>query len=308
VKIARLVFLACISLAVHVAGEDTNVNLPHPVIVTQPQRDWEVVRSVSNSPYPGTIEFVLIPEQKRRDLAYYQEIVTVVCGTRDTCMVDFWTDRAHIPTSNWIPGTDLRVMTARYERSPSYKSPVLKLACWLYPSKEVGESANCFYMPGATMRWDKSEPATKKTSDVATQNVAMAVVIAIAVLGLILIVIGFIALWFCFRVAASAERPKNWRRLLAGALICGLLLAPASWVGTYFLGYPLSSSQGLTGRVVGIPFMAAWFDSEGRDYVGPTTLPAVLANAVFWFLVPQIALAAYAWGSRRRLSAAHGTV
>ncbi len=278
-KIARLTFLVFISMAFHVAGEDTNVDLSHLVVVTQPQRDWELVRSVPNSPYPATIDFVLIPEQKQRDLAYYQEIATVVCGVRDTCMVKFWTDRAHIPTSAGIPVADLRVMTASYERHPSYRTPVLSLACWLYPSKEAGESAKCFYMPGATMPWDKSEPATNKAPEVVRQS--MAVVIVIAVLGLILIVVGFIALWFCFRVAASAERPKHWRRFWVGALICGLLLAPASWVGTYFLGYPLSSPEGQSGRVVGIPFMAAWFDSEGRDYVGPTTLPAVVANAVF---------------------------
>jgi hypothetical protein len=65
-------------------------------------------------------------------------------------MVNFWTDRKHIPQpkSGWMPVSDLAVMTASYERSPTYKEPVLDLACWLYPSKKVGESEKCAHYPG----------------------------------------------------------------------------------------------------------------------------------------------------------------
>jgi hypothetical protein len=34
----------------------------------------------------------------------------------------------------------------------------------------------------------------------------------------------------------------------------------------------------------------AYFDSAGRDYVGPLTMPGVIANMIFWALVPQIIL------------------
>jgi hypothetical protein len=276
---------------------DTNLSVPHPAMTAQQDHDWELVRSVPNG-FGSTIDFVLIPERKERDLAYYQEIVTAVCGTRDRCMVDFWTDRAHIPTSAWIPSNDLDVMTAEYERSPSYKTPVLHLACWLYPSKEVGEAANCFYMPGAKMPWDKPDVATSSTPEAINRNktagaIDPAVVIAIAVVGLILIIVAFMALLFCFRIAGSTERPKHWRGLLAGTFAFGLVLACASWPGTYFLGYPLPDPEGGYGRIAGIPFVAAWFDSEGRDYVGTITLPAVIGNAVFWLLIPQMMLASY---------------
>ncbi len=70
-------------------------------------------------------------------------------------MVQFWTDRSHVPTSADMPVTDLRVMTATYERARSYEVPSLRLACWLYPSKEAGEAMGCFYMPGAVMPWEK---------------------------------------------------------------------------------------------------------------------------------------------------------
>jgi hypothetical protein len=58
------------------------------------------------------------------------------------------------------------------------------------------------------------------------------------------------------------------------------------------MGYPLESGNE-KGRVVGIPFMVGYFDSEGRDYVGPLTMAGVRGNGIFWFLFPHILLAAY---------------
>jgi hypothetical protein len=120
------------------------------------RRDWELVRSVPNG-YGGTLDLVLIPEAKQRDRDNYMHAADAICGSRITCMVNFWTDRTHIPEpkSGWIPVGDLAVMTASYERSPTYKEPVLHLACWLYPSKTVGESEKCSYLPGAKKPPDK---------------------------------------------------------------------------------------------------------------------------------------------------------
>ncbi len=72
-------------------------------------------------------------------------------------------------------------------------------------------------------------------------------------------------------------------------LALGLALAVGSWLLTFFMGYPVSVEP-KPGRVVGIPFFVAYFDSEGRDYVGPLTLPGAIANSLFWFLVPQLVL------------------
>jgi len=52
-----------------------------------------------------------------------------------------------------------------------------------------------------------------------------------------------------------------------------------------------------TGRVVGFPFFVAYFDSEGRDYVGVLTMPGVIVNGLFWFLAPQLAV--YSCARRR---------
>jgi hypothetical protein len=77
------------------------------------RRDWELVRSVPNG-YGRTLDLVLIPEAKQRDRENYKQVADAICGSRTTCMVNFWTDRTHIPTtkSGWIPVGDLAVMTA----------------------------------------------------------------------------------------------------------------------------------------------------------------------------------------------------
>jgi hypothetical protein len=163
-KIVHLSWLVFILGTLLVSAGDTNLDSSHSS--TQPHRDWELVRSVPND-FGGTIDFVLIPMGKIRDLTNYQAAAVVIAGTRDRCMIYFWTDRAQIPTSAWIPVTNLQVTTAEYERSPDYKTPHFALACWLYPSMEAAKSANAFFMPGVTM--PKSETTTNKTSEVITK-------------------------------------------------------------------------------------------------------------------------------------------
>jgi hypothetical protein len=111
-------------------------------------RDWEVVRSVPDE-FGGTKHFVLIPEAKKRDHDYYKRVGDTLCKAGTQCSVNFWTDRNHIPASAWMPVTDLAVMTASYESHPSYTEPHLHLACWLYPSKAIGESMQCDHYPTA---------------------------------------------------------------------------------------------------------------------------------------------------------------
>jgi hypothetical protein len=117
---------------------------------------WELVRSVEN-PYTGTIDLVLIPAQKQRDREYLAQAGNAVCGDRSKCLVNFWTDRDHIPTTAQMPVSDLAVMTGTYERNPSHKEPVVRLACWLYPNREAGELMSCGYFPGAKVPWEMQQ-------------------------------------------------------------------------------------------------------------------------------------------------------
>ena len=83
-------------------------------------------------------------------------------------------------------------------------------------------------------------------------------------------------------------------------IVIGLALA----CGSVFVRYPLNPDT----VVYGFPFMSAIFQRQNgqwADFVGPLTFPAVVANGVFFFLVPQIALDAVI---RKRARRKHAVV
>ena len=152
----KIILLSCMAFffgAWHVVADGTNY-------------DWKLVRSVPN-PFGGTNDYVLIPKDKIGDLTNYQAAATAIAGARERCFIFFWADRAHIPTSAEMAVTDMQVMTATYERNPNYKTPQLRLACWLYPSVEAARRANAFFMPGVKV--PKAEATTNKAPDVITK-------------------------------------------------------------------------------------------------------------------------------------------
>ena len=159
-KIAHLSCLALISVALHAAAGNTNGDFSHSS--APPHHDWELVRSVSNS-LGGTLDFLLIPKAKIRDLTNYQAAAEAIAGTRTQCLIFFWADRSQIPTSAQIPVTNLQQVTATYERHPSYESPQFQLACWLYPSEEAARRAGAFFNPGVKMP-KTAGATTNKTS------------------------------------------------------------------------------------------------------------------------------------------------
>ena len=122
-------------------------------------------------------------------------------------------------------------------------------------------------------------------------------ILVFASVGLIGIALGIWAWRYVSRSAARSPQP-DWTWVRLGALVLGLVLAFASFFFVTALGYPISTPDG-PGRIVGWPFFVAYFDSAGRDYVGLLTYLGGLGNFVFWLLVPQFFLAAYA---RRRLT------
>lgn len=120
--------------------------------------DWELVRTVT-SRSSGAVDLVVIPEVKQKDSEYYIQVANVVCGAREFCLVQFWTDREHVPESGNMPIADLAAMTAAYERHPSYKQPILRLSCRLYPTREIAELMRCAYFPGAKLPWEHGQSA-----------------------------------------------------------------------------------------------------------------------------------------------------
>jgi hypothetical protein len=144
-SVSLIVVLVSALTAPAIAGQKPNAD------ATQ---DWTRVRSVSNE-QGGTMDFVVVPRQRQTERPYYERIANAICGSRTTCMVHFWTDRKHVPTSAEMSGAGLTQMTAQYERSSTYKAPVLRLACWLYTTQAEAESAKCFYLPGAKVPWLK---------------------------------------------------------------------------------------------------------------------------------------------------------
>ncbi|NVN92085.1 MAG: hypothetical protein HXX11_15995 [Desulfuromonadales bacterium] len=118
------------------------------------------------------------------------------------------------------------------------------------------------------------------------------VIIVLAILGVAVIIYGIVAMIKVRRLAKDNNAPKNLRKIHIISIAIGISIGLATWPATYFMGYPYINGDE-TGRIVGIPFMVAFFDSQGRDYVGPYTMPGVVSNIVFWFFVPQILLLLY---------------
>jgi hypothetical protein len=115
------------------------------------------------------------------------------------------------------------------------------------------------------------------------------IVIVLALIGVVGIVAGAVALrtnWVRSQVGQTTTFRRWWPWI---ALLLGTLLGIASWPLTYWMGYTIQI-EAQPGRIVGFPFFVAYFDSEGRDYVGSLTLPGVIANCIFWFFIPQLAL------------------
>ena len=128
-----------------------------------------------------------------------------------------------------------------------------------------------------------------------TANGVLALMVGLGLFGLAGIVVGLLALRSVAR--SSRDDSRGWRIARIGALVVGVIVGLASWRLTYWMGYPIPTPDG-PARLVGLPFFVASFDSEGRDYVSDWTLWGCIGNVLFWFMVPQIALALYGRRSR----------
>jgi hypothetical protein len=124
----------------------------------------------------------------------------------------------------------------------------------------------------------------------------MILLVALA-LGIVGVVWGLLAARNTFR---NREMVLIAPRLRAYPVVVVFGLALAC--GSAFVRYPLKGDT----VVYGFPFMSAIFqrhNGQWADFVGPLTFPAFVANGIFFFLAPQIALDAVIRKRARRKSA-----
>ena len=116
----------------------------------------------------------------------------------------------------------------------------------------------------------------------------------LAVLGFIGVLLGIGAIPGGKRLAHNVPSRRHYAIQRIIALAIGLVIAVAYFFYCEIIGYPLTI-EGDRGFAMGIPFLAAYFDSQGCDYVGPFTRPAIVGNCVFWALLPHLCLVGTAY-------------
>jgi hypothetical protein len=129
------------------------------------------------------------------------------------------------------------------------------------------------------------------------------IIFILILIGIVGIVVGIWSIIYLRQFKESEYAPQNWKKLRARVLLIAILLGLLTWPGTYYMGYPFAGEvEKDKGRIVGIPFFVTYFDSEGRDFLGPFTRISVTLNGLFWFFVPNILLFAYAKKRKKRLT------
>lgn len=116
----------------------------------------------------------------------------------------------------------------------------------------------------------------------------------LSVFGLAALILAVVSIRYTGRHLKAGLLPAGWRRTRGILWVAGIALGG---LGAFCSYYPYGG-----GRVFGLPFFSAYFDEAGRDYVGPLTMPAFIANGVFWFLFPQLVLGFIAWRRLRRVA------
>ena len=115
-------------------------------------------------------------------------------------------------------------------------------------------------------------------------------ILGFAIFGLLGIALAVVAVHSNRQRVVNGTATARWLAARRWSGLFGLVLG----IGSYFISYPLQD-QGETWRVMGFPFFAAAFDSRGSDYVGITTIPAIIGNFLFFLALPQLIL----WASGR---------
>lgn len=115
-------------------------------------------------------------------------------------------------------------------------------------------------------------------------------ILSFSILGLFGIAFAVVAVRSNRRRVVNGTATASWLVARRWSGLFGFVLG----IGSYFISYPLQD-QGETWQIMGFRFFAAVFDSRGSDYVGITTIPAIIGNFLFFLALPQLIL----WAFRR---------
>ncbi len=105
------------------------------------------------------------------------------------------------------------------------------------------------------------------------------------VIAILLIVLEFYSSKQNKKFFSENKNFKVWKKIYKWRWLIGIIFIPIS-----IIEYPMF---GTSNTVVGFPLITAAFDKAGRDYVGITTTPFAIINAIIWFFIIQVIL--YIW-------------
>ncbi len=111
--------------------------------------------------------------------------------------------------------------------------------------------------------------------------------VAMELLGLAIFITEIVSAIKNIKFKKATVMKSTWKRSYWWSWAVGIPLA----VSSVFMIYKITSDSGETYSIIGLPFFAGAFNSKGADFVSPLTPLFMLANIIFWLLIPQL----YMW-------------
>lgn len=96
--------------------------------------DWKVAGNL------GLMQFVIVPESKARDRAYYDAVIKSLCPSDRTCFLRFYTNSTNAKAEVPLPDAISSEPAAMFQRSAKQGNAVFQWACRM----GVVAAGNCF--------------------------------------------------------------------------------------------------------------------------------------------------------------------
>jgi hypothetical protein len=109
------------------------VALAAPGLAGATTQDWRIAGNL------GMMQFVIVPEARARDRAYYDGVIKALCPSDQTCFLRFYTNSTNAKAEVPLPDAIAREPAALFQRSAKQGNAVFQWAC------RMGVAAgNCF--------------------------------------------------------------------------------------------------------------------------------------------------------------------